>query len=84
MLKTYTVSLAVGALAGFIYALLDVNSPAPPIIALLGLLGMQVGEHLIPLAKRAINRQPVNLRWFRHEYHHKIGDTPPPSGDKAS
>lgn len=84
MLKTYTVSLVVGALAGFIYALLDVNSPAPPIIALLGLLGMQVGEHLIPLAKRAINRQPVNLRWFRHEYHHKIGDTPPPSGDKAS
>lgn len=84
MLKTYAISLAAGALAGFIYALIDVNSPAPPIIALLGLFGMQVGEHLLPLAKRLIHRQPVNLRWFRHEYHHKIGDTPPPSGDKAS
>ncbi|MEI2264951.1 DUF1427 family protein [Erwinia sp. CGal63] len=84
MLKTYSVSLAVGVLAGVIYAVLDVNSPAPPVIALLGLFGMQIGEHLIPLAKRLIKRQPVNLRWFRHEYIHKIGDTPPPSGDKPS
>ena len=84
MLKTYSVSLAVGLLAGLIYAALGVNSPAPPIIALLGLFGMQVGEHLIPLAKSVIKREPVKLRWFRHEYHHRIGDTPPPSGDKAS
>jgi XapX domain-containing protein len=84
MLKTYAVSLAVGILAGVIYAVLDVNSPAPPIIALVGLLGMQIGEHLIPLIKRLINRQPVNLHWFRHDYHHKIGDNPPPSGDKTS
>ncbi|MDF7649665.1 DUF1427 family protein [Candidatus Pantoea formicae] len=84
MLKTYSVSLAVGILAGLIYAVLDVNSPAPPIIALVGLLGMQIGEHLIPLVKRLINRQPVNLHWFRHDYHHKIGDNPPPSGDKTS
>jgi len=84
MLKTYSVSLAVGILAGLIYAVLDVNSPAPPIIALVGLLGMQIGEHLIPLVKRLINRQPVNLYWFRHDYHHKIGDNPPPSGDKTS
>jgi len=84
MLKTYSVSLAAGVLAGVIYAVIDVNSPAPPIIALVGLLGMQVGEHLIPLIKRLINRQPVSLRWFRHEYHHKIGDTPPTSGDKPS
>lgn len=84
MLKTYSVSLAAGVLAGLIYAVLDVSSPAPPIIALLGLLGMQIGEHLIPLFKRLIKRQPVNLRWFRHEYSHKIGDTPPPSGDKTS
>ena len=84
MLKIYSVSLAAGMLAGLIYAVLGVNSPAPPIIALLGLFGMQVGEHIIPLIKRVIKRQPVNLRWFRHEYHHKIGDAPPPSGDKAS
>lgn len=83
MLKTYSVSLIVGILAGFIYSVLDVDSPAPPIIALIGLLGMQVGEHIIPLLKRLVRRQPVNLHWFRHEYHHKIGDNPPPPGDKT-
>jgi xanthosine utilization system XapX-like protein len=45
---------------------------------------MQIGEHLIPLVKRWKTGQPVNLLWFRHEYHHKIGDNPPPSGDKTS
>ncbi len=84
MLKTYSVSLSVGILAGLVYAVIDVNSPAPPIIALVGLLGMQVGEHAIPLIKKIIKREPVNFHWFRHEYHHKIGDTPPPSGDKTS
>lgn len=84
MLKTYSISLSVGILAGFVYAVLDVNSPAPPIIALVGLLGMQIGEHAIPLIKRSIKRQSINFHWFRHKYHHKIGDTPPPSGDKTS
>ncbi|ANG93830.1 XapX domain-containing protein [Enterobacteriaceae bacterium 155047] len=84
MLKTYSVSLFVGILAGLIYALLDVNSPAPPIVALVGLAGMQMGEHAIPLIKKIIKREPVNLHWFRHEYKHNIGDTPPPSGDKTS
>lgn len=29
MLKTYSVSLSVGILAGLVYAVIDVNSPAP-------------------------------------------------------
>ncbi|NIF21571.1 DUF1427 family protein [Candidatus Pantoea multigeneris] len=74
MLKTYSVSLLVGLLAGCIYAVMGVNSPAPPVIALVGLTGMQIGEHAIPMIKRLVQRQPVNLHWFRHEYHHKIGD----------
>jgi len=81
MVKAYAVSLAAGVLAGIIYVILDVNAPAPPIVALAGLTGMQIGEHIIPLMTRLIKRQPVNLRWFRHEYHHKIGDNPPSSGD---
>ncbi|WP_371055798.1 DUF1427 family protein [Rhodosalinus sp. K401] len=40
----YLVSLGVGIGVGVIYGLLSVRSPAPPIIALLGLLGMLVGE----------------------------------------
>lgn len=84
MLKTYAISLSVGILVGIIYAVMDVNSPAPPVIALLGLFGMLVGEQIIPLCKRLINRQPVTLAWFRHECVPKISGTPPPSGDKNS
>ena len=40
----YLISLAVGLGVGVIYGLLTVRSPAPPIIALLGLLGMLAGE----------------------------------------
>ena len=56
MLKSCVISLAVGLLAGVIYALINVNSPAPPVIALAGLFGMLVGEQLIPLAKRLFRR----------------------------
>ena len=83
MMKSYASSLIVGLLAGVVYALIDVNSPAPPVIALLGLFGMLVGEQLIPLGKRIIRRQPVTLAWFRHECVPKISGTPPPGGDKA-
>ncbi len=42
--KPYAISLAVGLLVGVLYGLLHTRSPAPPIIALLGLLGMLLGE----------------------------------------
>ncbi len=40
----YLLSLGAGLLVGVIYGLLAVKSPAPPVIALLGLLGMLGGE----------------------------------------
>lgn len=43
-MKPYLVSLAIGLLVGGLYALLRVRSPAPPVIALVGLLGMLAGE----------------------------------------
>ena len=43
-LQPYLVSLLVGLSIGVIYGLVSVRSPAPPIIALLGLLGMLAGE----------------------------------------
>lgn len=49
-MKPYLVSLAVGVLAGALYALLRVRSPAPPVIALVGLLGMLIGEQGVGLA----------------------------------
>jgi XapX domain-containing protein len=51
-MKTYCVSLAVGVLVGVIYALLHVRSPAPPIIALVGLLGMVLGEQIPSLIQQ--------------------------------
>ncbi|WP_238084856.1 MULTISPECIES: XapX domain-containing protein [Pseudescherichia] len=80
MLKSYVVSLAAGLLAGAIYGALQVHSPAPPVIALLGLFGMLVGEQLIPVCRRLLSRQPVTLAWFRHECVPKISGTPPPEG----
>jgi XapX domain-containing protein len=49
--KPYLVSLAVGLLAGAMYALLRVRSPAPPVIALVGLLGMLAGEQGVGFAR---------------------------------
>jgi len=43
-LQPYLLSLCVGLAIGVIYGLVSVRSPAPPIIALLGLLGMLAGE----------------------------------------
>jgi len=44
--KGLFLSLVVGLGVGVLYGLLRVKSPAPPIIALLGLLGMVLGEHI--------------------------------------
>lgn len=43
-LQPYLISLLIGLGIGVIYGLVSVRSPAPPIIALLGLLGMLAGE----------------------------------------
>ena len=43
-MKASLISFAVGVGIGIIYGLIRVKSPAPPIIALLGLLGMVFGE----------------------------------------
>lgn len=45
-MKTYLVALAIGLLVGVIYGVLGVRSPAPPLVALVGLLGMLVGEQV--------------------------------------
>ncbi|MEI4262694.1 DUF1427 family protein [Roseovarius sp. D0-M9] len=49
--KPYAVSLAIGLAVGGLYALLNTRSPAPPIIALLGLLGMLLGETAVSWLK---------------------------------
>ena len=43
-MKVYLVALAIGLFVGLIYGVLGVRSPAPPLVALVGLLGMLLGE----------------------------------------
>lgn len=47
----FLVSLLMGLLVGGAYGLTGVKSPAPPLIALLGLLGMVLGEQVIVAAR---------------------------------
>jgi XapX domain-containing protein len=60
-MKTYLFSLGAGLLVGVIYSLLQVRSPAPPMIALLGLLGILLGEQLVPVARRILAGEPLTL-----------------------
>jgi XapX domain-containing protein len=66
-MKIYIVSLATGVLVGLIYALLQVRSPAPPAIALIGLLGMLIGEQAVPIARKMLSKEPVTAAWLRTE-----------------
>ena len=76
-MRLYAASLAVGVLVGIIYALLNVRSPAPPVIALLGLFGMLLGEQIVPIAKRVIGRESVDVGWVKtHCGPHIFGQLP--------
>lgn len=62
-MKIYLVSLGAGVLVGLIYSLLHVRSPAPPVIALIGLAGILVGEQVIPLGKQVLAGAPIISAW---------------------
>jgi XapX domain-containing protein len=54
-MKLYLLSLGAGLLVGIIYSLLNVRSPAPPLVALVGLLGILVGEQVIPVGREMLS-----------------------------
>ncbi|MCL8383871.1 MULTISPECIES: XapX domain-containing protein [Xanthobacter] len=54
-MKLYLASLGAGLLVGVVYSLINVRSPAPPVVALLGLLGILVGEQILPVARHLAN-----------------------------
>jgi len=61
--KTYVMALGVGLLVGVIYSLLNVRSPAPPVVALVGLLGILVGEQVIPMGKQMLAGTSLGAAW---------------------
>jgi XapX domain-containing protein len=75
-MKIYLVSLGAGILVGVIYTFLHVRSPAPPAIALIGLLGMLIGEQILPTAQRMLAGEPITMAWFKSECIPKITGAP--------
>ena len=62
-MKVYLVSFGAGLLVGVVYSLLDVRSPAPPVIALIGLLGILLGEQIIPVGRQMIAGSSIATAW---------------------
>jgi len=62
-MRTYLVSLGAGLLVGVVYSLLNVRSPAPPVVALVGLLGILVGEQIIPVARQMLEGSHLAAAW---------------------
>ena len=56
----YLISLLMGLGVGVAYGLMHVRSPAPPLIALLGLLGMVLGEQAINVVRQDCASAPVH------------------------
>jgi XapX domain-containing protein len=61
-MEPYIFSLLAGVLAGVVYSLIRVRSPAPPIIALVGLLGMVIGGQVIPISHQLTARAEAQSR----------------------
>lgn len=88
-MKMYLLSLGAGLLVGIIYALINVRSPAPPIIALVGLLGILAGEQIPPLIKSLWSKEPAVISWLHQVKPHMFGHLPkggkpPISGARAA
>lgn len=62
-MKLYLFSLLAGVLVGVIYSIINVRSPAPPLVALVGLLGILGGEQIIPVAKQMLSGTGFHTAW---------------------
>ena len=86
-LKVHLFSLAAGLLVGVIYGLLNVRSPAPPVVALVGLLGILIGEQAVPVLKRWASHEAITLGWVKQTCgEHVFGELPrtPTSANASS
>jgi len=85
-MRMYLLSLGAGLLVGVIYSLLNVRSPAPPLVALVGLLGILAGEQVIPVGKQLLSGTPLATAFNNAKcVPHLFGELPgrnnePPAG----
>ena len=76
-MRAYLLSLGAGLLVGVVYSLLNVRSPAPPVVALVGLLGILVGEQIIPVARQVLEGSHLAAAWHQsHATPHIFGLLP--------
>lgn len=62
-MKPYILSFLAGVLAGLVYYAIGVQSPAPPTIALVGLLGILAGEQILPVVRRMLSGLKLKVAW---------------------
>ncbi|WP_343641351.1 XapX domain-containing protein [Roseateles sp.] len=76
-MNAYVLSAAVGLLVGVIYGVLNVRSPAPPVIALVGLLGILAGEQIPGLVRQWMHRDTAQVSWIEQKVRpHMFGRMP--------
>ena len=76
-MRVYLVSLGAGLLVGIVYSLLNVRSPAPPVVALVGLFGILLGEQIIPVARHMLDGSHLTDAWRQsHGTSHIFGLLP--------
>jgi len=64
-MRPYLASLILGVAVGIVYGLVKVRSPAPPAIAILGLLGMLAGEQAVSLVRSHVFKSDARLSTSR-------------------
>jgi XapX domain-containing protein len=75
--KIYLLSLGAGLLAGILYGVLNVRSPAPPVVALVGLLGILLGEQVPPLVRQWLAPKAQQVSWLEGQVKpHCFGELP--------
>jgi XapX domain-containing protein len=76
-MKIYLLSLGAGLFVGFIYSLLQIRSPAPPLVALIGLLGILAGEQILPVTKHLWHGADMATAWRKADCgDHLFGQLP--------
>ena len=76
-MKPYLISICAGILVGIVYSVLHVRSPAPPLIALAGLLGILIGEQVLPVSRHLLSGAPLTTTLAQPETRdHLFGQLP--------
>ena len=76
-MRMYGVALIAGVVVGVFYGCIGVRSPAPPVVALIGLFGILLGEQVVPLTKRWLAGHRIDVTWVRSDcVLHVFGELP--------